>query len=82
MLPWPGPCRDRRMADDRDRLELRMRTIRVSFQAALRRTSVPDGARARALELLDAVSGDVERFGDPELATILDETRRSIESAG
>jgi hypothetical protein len=70
------------MADGRDRLELRMRTIRVSFQAAIRQTTTPDGARARALELLDAIGGDVERLGDPELATILDETRRSIESAG
>jgi hypothetical protein len=74
------------MEDDRGRAALAIRAVRVTYLDAhrtLERTA-PDlieGARRRALALLENVPLEIDGQTDGELSRLLDEARQAIEEA-
>ena len=68
--------------DGRTRNQLAVRTVVVSYRAALRhaRNGDRERLRRRALELLDVVAVRVEPEHDPALIRLLDEARETVAS--
>jgi len=60
--------------------KLAVRTVLVTYQAALRHARARDRARlrSRALEMLDDTAVRIEPDADPELRRMLDHARRTI----
>lgn len=69
--------------DATNRQRLAVRTVLVSFQAAMRHAQNGDRERlrTRALELLDVVAIRIEPERDPALARLLDEARETVASS-
>lgn len=70
--------------DDQTRSRLAVRTVVVSYRAALRhaRKEERERLRRRALDLLDVVAVRVEPQRDPEFARLLDEARQTVSEGG
>ena len=72
------------MVDDQTRKRLAVRTVVVSYRAALRhaRKEERERLRRRALELLEVVAVRVESERDPEFARLLDDARQTVSETG
>lgn len=70
--------------DDQTRKRLAVRTVVVSYRAALRhaRKEERERLRRRALELLEVVAVRVEPERDPEFARLLDDARQTVSETG
>ncbi len=72
--------------DSRTRTALEIRSVRVTFRAALRHQEVRSGAQLRdaqrrAMEMLDAIAVRIDPERDEELHRLLEQARGEVKEA-